>query len=274
MSSARSARRRWRRSERRSSLALDLKVSSIPGNSKGRTLLDDIERNAQKAANAAAYDAARRYRDDVAERLADAGERFRPIREHLKLLHNERGEQDVYLVVADVRRVDEEEIDKELTVVDVVPKVGEDWLRVLQTTSPWPMTMLPIRPSRDQAELVAKMVREDEMERLRRDKAPILEKVLSVLRSYGIDPTIDTDDVEVEIVVDTNWEAIRAEFGLDGFRRVPVWQPALRAVMREKQRTVQVMEKALTRPPTTPTDAKASAVDVAATRDFRDRIKV
>ncbi len=221
-----------------------------------------------------AHDAADRYFDAVEDGLKDAGPRFDTIRKSLKLVRHEKGREDVYAVLADVRRVSEAEVDAELTVVTVVPKKDEEWLIVLQDTSPWPLTMLPVRPSRGQAELVAKKVREDEMERLRRDKTQILQKVLSMLRSYGIDPTIDTTEVEVEIVVDTNWEAVRAEHGLDGFRRVPVWQPALKHVMRDRRRTVEVMERALLRPPATPTDAEATTRHVDALSDFQDRIKV
>lgn len=221
-----------------------------------------------------AHDTAERYKLAVEDGLKDAGTRFDVIRKSLRLVRHERGEEDVYAVLADVRRVDEAEVDKELTVVTVVPKMDEEWLLLLEGTSPWPFTMLPVRPERWQAELVAKKVREDEMERLREEKAPILQKVLSMLRSYGIDPTIDTTEVEVEIVVDTNWEAVRAEHGLDGFRRVPVWQPALRHVIRDRRRTVEVMERALLRPPATPTDAEATTRHVAALSDFQDRIKV
>lgn len=206
--------------------------------------------------------------------LRDAGPRFDEIRKSLRLVRHERGEQDVFAVLADVRRVPESELEAQLTAVTVVPKTADEWLLVLQRTSPWPLDMLPARPSAAQATLVAKRVRQDEIERLKADRMRIVEKVLSVLRSYGIDPSIETADVEVEIVVDTHWEAVRAEHGLDGFRRVPVWQPALRRVMRDRRQTVEVMERALLRPAATPTDAEATARQMASLRDFQDRLKI
>jgi len=220
------------------------------------------------------YDAASRYMVEVSAGLRDAGPRFDEIRMSLRLVRHERGEQDVFAVLADVRRVPESQLEAQLTAVTVVPKTADGWLLTLERTSPWPLDMLPARPSAAQATLVARRVRQDEAERLRADRAKILQKVLSVLRSYGIDPSIETADVEVEIVVDTHWEAVRAEHGLDGFRRVPVWQPTLRHVMRDRRRTVEVMERALRRPVATPTEAEATARQMSSLRDFQDRIKI
>jgi len=251
---------------------------SIKPDSKNRQaedLLQSISRNAQRAANAVAHDAASRYRDSVEERLDESGSRMRPILEGLKLKKYELGARDVFLVMSEVKRISEKEALKEMWAVWVVPKMQEQWLYLLKAESPWPLDMLPKKPTASQAEVMGRRITQDEMERLRADKKPRLENILSQLRAYGIDTTIDTAEVAVEIVIDTAWEAIRAEFGLDGFRRVPIWQPALKETLRDRKHVIEVMEKALLEPTQIlQVDEEATAAEVAAIQKFQDKVKV
>jgi hypothetical protein len=250
-------------------------IKPDPKNKQAEDLLKSIARNAQRAANAVAYDAASRYKDDVEERLDEAGSRMRPILDKLMLKKYEQGFRDVYAVMSEVKKVSEEEALESMMAVWVVPKMMERWIFLLKQESPWPLDMLPVKPKPSEAELVGRRLRQDEMERLRSDKKARLENVLSQLGAYGIDTTIDTAEVEVEIVVDTAWEAIRAEFGLDGFRRVPIWQPALKEILRDRKHVIEVMEKALIEPTQAMhVEDEATSTEVAAIQKFQDKVKV
>jgi hypothetical protein len=244
-------------------------------NKQAEDLLQSISRNAQRAANAVAYDTASRYRDSVEERLNECGSSMRPLLDNLMLKKYEQGSRDVFLVMSEVKKVSEEEALKEMWAVWVVPKVQERWLYLLKQESPWPLDMLPLKPASSQAVIIGRRIRQDEMEKLRADKKPHLENILSQLRAYGIDTTIDTAEVEVEIIIDTAWEAIRAEFGLDGFRRVPIWQPALKEILRDRRHVIEVAEKALVEPTQIlQVDDEASSSEVAAIQKFQDKVKV
>ena len=254
---------------------IELGIKPDEGYQKSLDLLKSISDNAQRAANAVAYDAAMRYRADVEQRLRDAGSRHAFLLDSLSLKKYELGAEDMYLVISKAKVVRESEIEKELTAVWVDPKLQERWLFLLAQESPWPYTMLPVKPRVAEANLIGRRITQGEMERLRADKKTRLENVLSQLRAYGIDSTIGTAEVEVEIVIDTAWEAVRAEFGLDGFRRVPIWQPALKDILRDRKHLIETMEKALTKP-TQPKhiDEEATAAEVSAIQKFQDKIKV
>lgn len=252
---------------------LDIKIVPDRKNRRAHDLLENIQRNAQDAADQLAYDTAQQFKDGVEARLKEAGSRMDPLRESLFLGRAYLGKEEVYAVLSNLEPVDEDEIDKEMMVAFVVPKSDQAWLMLLEKESPWPWTMVPVRPKPSEAILVARKVRQDEMERLRAEKKLSLENILSQLRAYGIDTTVDTAEVEVEIVVDTAWEAIRAEFGLDGFRRVPVWQPALKEVLGDRDRIMRVVEKALKKPTPKPVDREVSAADLIEIRRFQDKVR-
>ena len=253
---------------------ISFSVKPDSSNKKAKRLLQSIATNAQKAANEVAYDAAQRYHENVKLRLDEAGERFRTMLDGIELVSFNQGDMDLFAVIAKMRTVTESEVDKELMTVTVVPKVQEAWLQLLADESPWPLTWLPIKPTPLQAELVGRRVRQDEMEVLRERKKPRLENILSLLRSYGIDTSVDAE-VEVEIRIDTNWEAVRAEYGLDGFDRVSVWQPALKEVLADRERVVAVMEKALLHPrQSMPVERAATGAEIGSIQQFQGMIKV
>lgn len=249
-------------------------VTPSRSNARAMKLLQSIATNAQKAANAVAYDTATRYRDEVKERLGDAGERFRTMMSGIQLVSMNQGDADLFAVIAEMRTVKVSEVEAELMTVTVVPQVQEAWLRLLASESPWPLKLLPKKPTSEQARLVGRRVRQDEMEKLLALKKPRMENILSALGGYGIDTDVDAE-VEAEIHIDTNWEAVRAEYGLDGYNRVPVWQPALKDVLADRERVVDVMEKALLNPRTSmPVERAATGAEIGSIQRFQDMIKV
>lgn len=191
----------------------------------------------------------------------------------IELVSMNQGDVNLFAVIAKMRVVREEEIDAELMTVTVVPRVEQAWLRLLAKESPWPLKMLPKKPTSGEARLVGRRVRQDEMERLRELKMPRMENILSLLDAYGIDT--DVAGVEAEIHIDTNWEAVRAEYGLDGYNRVPIWTPALDEVLADRRRVVEVMEKALIHPTESmPVERAATGAEIGSIQQFQNMIKV
>jgi hypothetical protein len=126
-------------------------------------------------------------------------------------------------------------------VVTVQPREDSDFLRLLKSKSPWPMTMLPPGfENTDKAGLVMRSVTVEEVEtQIARLLADI--EVFPLMVSYGYISAADPRPVQhqacleralppgFKVVEDLAWKALRYEYGISGVESVPHWRKALRS---------------------------------------------
>jgi hypothetical protein len=120
------------------------------------------------------------------------------------------------------------------TLLFVVPRPGaRPFVEVLAKYSPWPPDWLPIRPDPQDATLVARAARPDEVAYFvaeRRREADLIESSLRAMGVINAKVEPPGEGVGAEVHQDVAWAVLRAEFGLGGGEGKAHWRPALEAL--------------------------------------------
>ena len=124
----------------------------------------------------------------------------------------------------------EDQVDKVL--LFVVPRNNAPaYVQVLANYNPWPPGILPMRPQENEATLIARAARPDEVSYYLAERGRQRDVIESALRLAGVNhPTVAPpgDGVGAEVHRDVAWAVLRAEFGLDGKGGQGAhWRPAL-----------------------------------------------
>lgn len=113
---------------------------------------------------------------------------------------------------------------------------------VLQQYGPWPASMLPVKLEPEEAKVIRRNVREDELNGIRRR---ILEKRIVIeteLRNAGA-PKVNIADgdnhVGLEAHDDIGFAVLRKEFGFHG-KQESHWRPAIRSLKAEMPRLLAI----------------------------------
>jgi hypothetical protein len=130
------------------------------------------------------------------------------------------------------------------TLLFVVPRPGaRPFVEVLAKYSPWPPDWLPIRPDPQDATIVAREARLDEVAYFvaeRRREADLIEASLRAMGVSNARVAPPGQGVGAEVHQDVAWAVLRAEFGLGGGEGRAHWRPALEALGKAIPRLLRV----------------------------------
>lgn len=219
--------------------SVSFSIKPFPANALALKRVRQIKERAQTAANQSALSQALELKEEILRRIPST-EAYSKYRSSLKVVEVVIGKQRSAMVLLDVEKVSEDEVNKGLTAVYVLPTKEGSKLQLIAENNPWPLEWLPYKPIASEAAVVSRMVREDEMERIKKRVDRVFQQVVTRLKEYGIEVEV-AKKRKLFLTVDTAWEALRAEFGLDGQNEVPVWRPALRAVLARRGYEEQFM---------------------------------
>lgn len=146
-------------------------------------------------------------------------------------------------IIGEYKKVNLREIDKSNVVFYFRPKqkgkLISEVISYLMRFEPFSLAMLPYEPSENEADLVVRRVslREVNLVNLR------LEKVIDEIRKFLIDHNIEPREPNCEIIkskilADLGFFALRLEYGMDGYKKISHWRPALRKVIDNSNLTV------------------------------------
>ena len=113
----------------------------------------------------------------------------------------------------------------------VATQGSPEWVQVLMVYGPWPDYMLPIKPGPNQAKVITRQARPDELKGLEDRIRKVQGKIKSELRSAGSpEPNFDPNDNASGVVVqeDIGYNVLRKEFSLDGEKGMAHWRPAIK----------------------------------------------
>lgn len=120
------------------------------------------------------------------------------------------------------------------TALAVMPLEGAPaWVNVLAGAGLWPADLLPIKLAPKEAKVVARRVRPDEAEVLRKMILSRQQETVRQLRTAGA-PTFQWGEAAASgqrVYVDIAWEILRGEFGWSAAPERAAWRPALKRVM-------------------------------------------
>lgn len=248
---------------------VSLRIRPFSQNKKTLETIRKIRDRAQKAANQSALAQAIALKEEILSRIP-AKDAYAKYRDQLKVKVCKIGNVDTAIVTLEVRTVPEEEANKKLTVVYIVPKVSEAFLQLIAEHNPWPLEWLPYKPKKDEAVVVSRRIREDEMAAVKERIDRVYKGVMTGIKEYGIEVE-QSKNRKLYLTVDTAWEALRAEFGLDGQNEVPVWRPAVNAVMKRGKFRVD-FELALIQDLMQSSDGTVDPASVEATKRFQQMV--
>ena len=129
-------------------------------------------------------------------------------------------------------------VDPKKTVLLVIPrknvlKATPDEILILQRYNPWTVETLPFQPDRGDANVVSRMVRDEEAEFIAKKRMRQMPQIRQELARAGKRPGKDDQRrVKVkpgtDVVPDVAFDALRMEFGFGGGAKVPHWRPSIR----------------------------------------------
>jgi hypothetical protein len=200
------------------------------------------------------YSSARYVFDEIVRRLS--GPRFADYVRALKLVEV-AGNEPAYAIYAKPLQKRVRKLDPTTTGLYVVPitkrvaKVPE-YVFVLERYSPWTMGTLPVFPSKRDARLVYRTLREEETEAVRKRNEAARTEWAKELTKLGVTPKKNIEfPAKGKAVPDLAFEALRIEYGLgDGAGRSH-WRPALQAlakgqIARMLENEMDLMDPAIT----------------------------
>ena len=121
-----------------------------------------------------------------------------------------------------------------------------EWLYVLMRYGPWPAMMLPVEVKPNQAKIISRRARKDEMkelsERIYRQK----DKIERELSQSGADnPHVGATEhgIGLNVYVDLGFNVLRTEFGLDGQKQNPHWRPAFQDTKKYAEKCMEKVVK-------------------------------
>jgi hypothetical protein len=234
-----------------------------------RKVLDQIGENAESAMNAVARTAAEMLKEEVVARLP-TDDTFRDYRSSLEVVKIE-GQPPLFAVVAKMKEVGEEDVRDELSIVYVVPTGKAPWTQSIAAHNPWPVPDLPVKIKKDEAELIVRIIRPDEMEKVKKRIAQVYGEVVESLKEAGVDVK-GRHEVKMKLKIDNSFMARRTEFGLNGFSERPVWTPAVKSVIKRGEVLKRVFMQQLDVPAQTGTPSM-SAQDAEEFGAFQATIK-
>jgi hypothetical protein len=123
------------------------------------------------------------------------------------------------------------------TVLLFAPKEGaQRWVRVLGRYQPWPPYMVPTMPGRRDAQVIARRVTREEVQRLEERIRRNRRRIESELRNSGLrGASIRVDQrsgSSVEVVDDVSYAVLRSEYGYGG-PATPHWRPAMKETRKK-----------------------------------------
>lgn len=104
------------------------------------------------------------------------------------------------------------------------------WVNVLVRFGPWPASMLPVKVKDEEAKIIARKARPDELKALSARLYARRQEIEGLLARAGADdPKVVQSDRAVGVVIreDVGYNVLRKEFGFDGDKQEAHWRPAM-----------------------------------------------
>lgn len=145
-------------------------------------------------------------------------------------LLDEGSDYDVIAIYVDGKTAEITQDDKGQTVLYFrVHNGSPGWIPILVKYGPWPADMVPIEVFANQAKVISRKAREDELvalaERIYKQRRQI---ELELLQAGARSPHVGYTEHGMGLMahVDLGYNVLRKEFGLDGEGQFPHWRPA------------------------------------------------
>ncbi len=262
-----------------------MRVVCRPMRSNARTLryAQELKARLVEAERRVVYSSARFVFDEIVRRLA--GPRFADYVRALQLV--EVGSASpAYAIYARPLQKRVRKLDPTLTGLYVVPRTKRvakvpEYVLVLERYSPWTMGTLPVFPTKRDALLVYRTLREEETEAVRKRNETARSEWSSELLRLGVTPKKDIEfPSKGKAVPDLAFEALRIEYGLGEGAGRAHWRPALQALAKGQiARMMQGEEVAVLDPAATSerreqkVDGVVSTTVVAGFEGFAKRLR-
>lgn len=145
-------------------------------------------------------------------------------------LLEEGSDEDVIAIYLDGKTAEITKDDKGKTVLYFRAHNGSpDWVSVLIRYGPWPAEMVPVKVFTNQAKVVSRKARADELDALvGRIYSQSSEIENALVQAGANSPHVGYTDYGIGLMahVDLGYNVLRKEFGLDGEGNFPHWRPA------------------------------------------------
>jgi hypothetical protein len=123
-----------------------------------------------------------------------------------------------------------------------------EWVQTMMVYGPWPDYMIPIKPAPNEATVITRDARPDELQALEERIMKARKEIEAELKSQGApEPSFDRSDNASGVVVkeDIGYNILRKEFGLDGEAGVAHWRPAFKGIQQDNLEAMKLYLKYL-----------------------------
>lgn len=188
--------------------------------------------------------------EEVKKRAPDIeiGGKKRKYAEDLRVGLLEEGEgEDVIAIYLNGEKSEITSDDKGRTVLYFKPHNGSPkWVSVLMRYGPWPADMVPVKVEGDQAKVISRIARNDELnalsERLFRQRSKI---ELELSQDGARSPHVGYTEHGMGLMshVDLGYNVLRKELGLDGQKQDSHWIPAFKETKKYAEKCMEKVIK-------------------------------